>query len=379
MWSNYMNKLTAAQKITKARNKLLCSHPFFGVLALKLIAKEDNTHSTGWVDGTTLGYNAAWIDSLSIQQIMGFVAHEVMHCVYKHMTRRKNRNPRKWNEAGDYVINLGLQNEKFELPPGGLIDEQYADMSTDHIYTLLPDEPEGEGGGDGTGDMPWGEVRDGKSQSTSEVQQQEQDWTVATAQAAEAAKKAGKLSGDMTRLVDTIIEPKVPWREVLRNFMSSHAKDDYTMTRPNRRFVTSGLYLPDLYSESLGKVVVTVDTSGSISTEELNTFCSEINCILEDTHPEKVTVLYCDTKVHEDYDEYTYDDLPVKLEGRGGGGTDFTEPFNWLADRAETPAAFIYLTDLYGSCNAPPPDYPVLWVSTTSLDTVPFGEVIHMS
>ncbi len=76
------------------------------------------------------------------------------------------------------------------------------------------------------------------------------------------------------------------------------------MTRPNRRFISSNLYLPSMYSEGLGDVVIVIDTSGSISDTELIDFQSEVNCILEDTQPEKVYVLYCDTQVHKKYGEY---------------------------------------------------------------------------
>jgi len=368
-----MAQLTPQQMMTRARNRLLINNPFFGVLTLKLELVDTEQVPTAAVDGVHMYYNPEWIGTLTNPQVEGLVAHEVMHCVYKHMTRRKERKPGKWNNAADYVINTGLIDAGFELPPDGLIDDQYRDMSTDHVYTLLPDNPNDEPG------CAWGLVQDGDFKSSGQRQEQDQDWTIAIRQAATVAKQQGNLPGNLEQLIDGLLESKVPWKEVLRNFMTQPKKNDYTMLKPNRRFINDDLYLPSMYSEGLGDVVITVDTSGSISTKELEEFQSEINCILEDTQPEKVYVLYCDTDVHKDVDEFSSDDLPVQLTMRGGGGTDFTAPFEWVKEQGINPDAFIYFTDLYGNCSAEEPWYPTMWICTTDKSDVPFGTVIHMS
>jgi len=370
-----MQQLTPAQKITRATNKLLLGHVFFGVLLLRLKITEDKSQPTFWVDGTSLGYNPDFVETLSNNEVMGILAHEVMHCVFMHHTRRKSREPRKWNVAADHVINLGLLEAGFELPDC-LADAQYKDMTTDHVYNLLPPCNKENGAGKGGG---FDEVKDGQQKTNSEQKAEEKEWTIATHQAAQAAQKEGNLPANIKRLVDLITTPKVPWKELLRNFMTNPKRNDYALSRPNRRFISSNLYLPSLYTEGLGTIIITVDTSGSITQQQLAEFQSEINCILEDTQPEKVYVLYCDTKVHKDVDEYTFDDLPVKLTMRGGGGTDFTDPFNWVEKNGEQPAVFIYFTDLYGSCSAPMPDYPALWVCTTEQTNIPFGELIPMN
>jgi predicted metal-dependent peptidase len=372
-----MSQLSPAKKIVRATNKLLLNEVFFGVLLLRLKIIEDPECQTFWVDGTSLGYNPKFVETLSNNEIVGVLAHEVMHCVFAHPTRKQNRNHAKWNIAGDYVINAELLNAGFTLPTPHLYDEKYEGMTTDHVYTLLPDLP----------DLPKlmiegssiGEVRPQKIKTSSQQKAEEKEWTIAVHQAAQTALQQGSLSDNLKRLVDLVATPKVPWKELLRNFMTNPKRNDYTLTRPNRRFISSNIYLPSLYTEGLGTVIITVDTSGSITNEQLAEFQSEINCILEDTQPEKVIVLYCDTEVHKDIDEFTFDDLPVKLTMRGGGGTDFTEPFKWVIDNNEQPALFIYFTDLYGSCNAPPPDYSTLWVCTTEQTDIPFGELISMN
>ena len=97
-----------ANLFSKARSRLLLDNPFFGTLALKLIPKEDPRFPTGYTNGKVLGYNPKWFEKLSNQQQVGFIAHEIMHIVYMHMTRREQRHAKKWNVAGDYVINNNL-------------------------------------------------------------------------------------------------------------------------------------------------------------------------------------------------------------------------------------------------------------------------------
>ena len=108
-------RITVANLFSKARSRLLLDNPFFGTLALKLIPKEDPRFPTGYTNGKVLGYNPKWFEKLSNQQQVGFIAHEIMHIVYMHMTRREQRHAKKWNVAGDYVINNNLvsSNKKF--------------------------------------------------------------------------------------------------------------------------------------------------------------------------------------------------------------------------------------------------------------------------
>ena len=149
------------------------------------------------------------------------------------------------------------------------------------------------------------------------------------------------------------------------------------MRRPNRRYLTSGLYLPELYSLGLGSIVIAKDISCSITVEEDAAFQSETNCIMEDVSPEEIHFLYANDKVVK-HEEFTAYDLPITMSPIQGGGTDFTDAFDWVERNNINPSVFVYFSDLEGGCSAPDPWYPVIWVSTTSLSDVPFGEVIHM-
>jgi predicted metal-dependent peptidase len=120
-----------------------------------------------------------------------------------------------------------------------------------------------------------------------------------------------------------------------------------------------------------------MDTSGSIGRKELSYFAAKLNSVLSE-HDTTVHVVWCDTKCH-DGGTYERQDMPIKLDPKGGGGTDFKPPFKWITDKGIDPACVIYLTD--GECNSFPdePDFPVLWAIYGRKRTVPWGEVIMIT
>lgn len=370
--------MNALDKLTKARAGLVLDMPFFGALALRLMLKEDVGCPTAWTDGRWLGYNPEFIAGLSLAETKGLVAHEVMHCAMHHQLRRDGREPRKWNTAGDYAINAILDKSKVTLPKGRLLDTAFDSMSAEAIYSKLPDQPDG-GSGDPGG---CGEVRDatdadGKPAGEAEVQQQTADWKIATAQAAQQARNMGQMPAELDRLVKEIVDAKVDWRETLRRFVQqAMSKDDYRWSPPNRRHVHNGLYLPSLRGDALPPIVVAVDTSGSIDQDTLAQFAGELTSILESYNTE-CGVIYCDAVV-QGIENYTRDDLPVVLDAKGGGGTDFRPPFELLAAEGNAPACVVYLTDMQGTFPDSEPAWPVLWVNTGPEVAAPFGEVVKI-
>jgi predicted metal-dependent peptidase len=377
--------LLAKEKITKARAGLVLDHPFWGSLVLRGKMKQVKDADVGWTDGRSIGYNPETIKKFSIGQIKTFLAHEWGgHVALAHHARRGNRNPRKWNKAGDYAVNNILDSCGFEPIEGWLMDHQYDGQSIEQIYGQLSDEPDDQEGSGGNPDPGGcGEVRDfpgadGKQASPAEMAQAMADAKVSLAQAAQQARAMGNLPGAIARIVEDLLEPKIDWREVLRRFISTTSKNDYAWNPPNRRFIHRGLYLPSMRSDELPTIVVGVDTSGSISEKDLSEFAAEISGILSD-YQTTVEVVYCDSDV-AGHETYQSEDLPIKLKPLGGGGTDFRPVFEWVDKQGIDPACVVYLTDL--CCNSYPdePGYPVLWVQIGdySNERVPFGDVMHL-
>ena len=361
---------------TKARSRLVLDNPFFGTLCLRLKPVERDDIDTGAVDGVHLFYNPKWFEKLKDLERIGFLAHEVMHVVFLHITRRQERDPKKWNVAADYAINNYLIAEHFQLPKGGLVDDQYNDMTTEAIYNLLPEPPQGWdsissdfGGCGGVLDHP----NAGTKESTGAI---EAGLTVAINQAAEAAKAQGKLSGNLETLVMDIGTPKVDWKAVLARFLRANNKSDFTWARPNRRFIAQGLYLPSMHNPCLEHIAIVHDSSGSVSEDELSQFLTETSSILRDLNPDKIQLIQCDTEVTSDV-EYTRESLPLQVKYKGRGGTMFSPAIDYVNEKYPNVAALIYLTDLECDDFGDEPNYPVLWVTTQQGET-PYGEVIKM-
>jgi predicted metal-dependent peptidase len=420
-----------ARKLTRARTQLLLSQPFFGTLCLrlKLVTGAVPTMAT---DGRRILYDPAFVNSLQPAELEAVLAHEVLHCALGHHCRRGQRDPRLWNEAADLAINPLLVANGFSLPAGALIDPAFDDLSAEEIYarlerrargssgteqTQLP-QPQGSGCGaagpqqgspsqepseSGSGDQlapqqdgsaetgkgatapprpgGFGEIldateEDGKPVSEAEKSRQQHEWSIATDQAIRSAKACGHEPVNLDRPLSESRETKQDWRTILRDFIAARTPSDYRWNPPNRRYVASGLYLPSVERTGLGRIVVGVDTSGSIGEEQLEQFAGEISAISDEASPEAIHVVYCDAGVQSS--QQFAPSEPIDLEPEGGGGTDFRPVFEWVEANQIAPVCLIYLTDLCCHSYPPIPEYPVLWV-TDSRRTAPFGETVRIS
>ena len=364
------------KRLAKARTNLILQHPFVGTVAITMPMVLDSSVPTACTNGKDVRFNPDFLAKLSDEQVTFLVAHECFHPMLEHMYRLKGRNPGKWNRAADYVINQLLVDEKIgKFIDGGCLDRAIytaGNGTSEGIYAILPDSDSdgGEGAGGGIGN----DLREPDG-SPAEQAQEQAEWRVKIAQAAQAAKMMGKLPGSMQRLVDEILQPKVSWVDVLRRFMQRAKTNTRSWARPNRRFLAQGLYLPSVSGEALGEIVVAVDCSGSISQRVISEFAAEIKAIHEDTSPARLHVVYFDSEVSH-HDTFTPDGM-VEIKPHGGGGTAFSPIFKHVADKQITPVACVVLTDLHCSDFGPAPDYPVLWVSNGAT-RAPWGEVTKL-
>jgi predicted metal-dependent peptidase len=207
------------------------------------------------------------------------------------------------------------------------------------------------------------------------VEEQARDWKIAVEQAENVATLAGKMPMGAMRSVEASKAAQVDWRELLRRAWSETIPADYSWTRPNRRHVWTGLYLPGVVCEGVGEICIAVDCSGSIHDRQLGLFEAEIRSILAGQQPRLVHVLYFDTEVQK-CETFQAGDL-IKLTPVGGGGTDFRPCFSWVIDRGIQPQTMVFLRDLWGTFPEKVPPYPVLWASTGTRQA-PFGQVIPM-
>ncbi len=357
-------------RLAKAKTALILEHPFIGTVALSMPFELSYHVPTAATNGKRVVFNPDFIGTLTDEELKFLTAHECMHPMLEHNFRRGERDPRKWNQAADYVINKLLVDEGIgKMPAMGLHNDsiyQAGKGTSDGVYNILPDNPDS--------DDPLDDCEDGGG-SPADKAQQAAEWKVKVAQAAQAAKMMGKMSANMSRLVDEVLTPKVDWREVLMRFLVKCKNDSRSFARFNRRFIPQGLYLPTVSGEVMGDVVFAVDCSGSIDQHTINQFAAEIRNVKDDLNPACVHVLYFDSEVSH-VESYGPDDaLDIKL--CGGGGTDFAPVFDKIRELNIEPVAVVFLTDLCCHSFGEPTDAPVLWV-TTEAGEAPFGEVVMM-
>ena len=382
--------------LAKAKTQLILHNPFFAQIIMSTRFKVTDSVKTMATDGKWILVNPEFTAKLSNAEVIGVMVHEAMHILGMHHTRIKGRDHNKWNIAADYAINDLIINEGFELPEGGLIDSQYAGMSAEEVYAKLPnddqehDAPGGvvmvgsfgpDGNGQGDGDQQSQDDGSNQPQVTPEqIQAEEQRVKEMASAAATAAKMAGKLPGGMERLVDELLETHTPWEDMLRKYMTRPASHDYSWSKPSRRFIGAGMYMPSSYSDDgMGPVVIGVDMSGSIGQRELSMFISEVKQIVEDARPSSVDVVYFDSKVsHVDhFDEPSAMDISMKMHG--GGGTDFRPVFDWVAANNVEADVVVMLTDLYGPAPSRE-EYDTVWACLPgSSDHTPFGERVELT
>jgi predicted metal-dependent peptidase len=382
----------ALQALAQARCRLVLGRDaksaFFATLALRLVPAVSWDIDTLATDGKKLSFNPDFVAGLPPDELVGVVAHEVLHNALAHPARRGPRDLKRWNVACDLAVNPLLLDAGFALPASRLVPGEgaFQDLprgrSAEDYYGLLPGEPPAGGTReDGDGPAPdaqgqdpggCGAVRDPGDGSPADCRRAEAAAAVAVAQARQAARGRGVLPAGLARLVQEVLQPRVDWRDVLRQFVSSQARNDYAWSPPNRRFVHAGLYLPGLRSQELGEVVLAVDASGSIGPRELSRFAAEAQAILE-AYDCSLTVLYHDAEVLK-VQRWRSADGPLTLEPVGGGGTSHACVFDWVAAQGEAPACVVCLTDLETSFPDAPPAVPVLWaVAGGNADTPPFG------
>lgn len=363
----------AVTTLDRAKVAIVTQHPFFASILMKRKLIEDNTIPTAAVDQRgQIYYNKQFVESLSVDQLVFLLCHEVGHVIGQHASRRGARHAKKWNIAGDAWINDMLKDSGIGQFIDGCVNMPGSkDETVDEIYNKLPDDPNGNGPGGVGSDL----IERGTPLTQEEADRIDAETRVEVAQAAQAAKAQGKLPGSIAKIVADLIEPKTPWHEILERYMVSFTKGDYSWARPNRRFAPTH-YLPSVGSvQECGEIVIQVDVSGSISKLELDHYNGHLKRIIELCSPERVHVLYTDTAVakHEVFERGE----EVELTFYCGGGTDMEEGFNYLDQQGINPEVFVCLTDGYTDFNPDKaPDYPVVWCISSQIEA-PYGDNIH--
>jgi len=319
------------------------------LFSLKTIFRDDL--ATAATDGISLYINPTWFLTLTVNQRLGLVVHEVLHVALNHMTRKGSRNHQSFNIAGDHVINLILLKAGYELPPEGIHNKKYQDMNTEQVYAAIHKEP-----------VPsnfQGDIIYAPDAQAKNVSGQVTNIIMRATVAAKQAGGIGHLPAEIGIMLEKSINPKLPWNQILANYLSEFNADDYTMRRLNRKYFPD-FYMPTLYSEAICDLAIAVDTSGSVSDKEFSHFIHEIDLIRKTMKPKKMSIIDFDTRIKRVHDIDDTVNILTDIKFGGRGGTDISPVLAWAAKNK--PEVLLIFSD--GEFNLPGslPQVSLIWL-----------------
>ena len=344
--------------LDRAVKTLLIREPFYGLFLLNLNRYYGDKCDTACVCrngiNTELCVNKKFWDTLSDDEQLGVLKHELSHILFKHITSSEYfGNHDKFNKAADLEVNSYipvLQKDPYYYPARFNLENN---KGTKFYYENLPDEPDQPQDNSGNSYNPndshasWKDFQD---LSDTEKQLIENQIDYQAKNTAETCQKLiGSIPGELKEYLDSLfkIKPQVfNWKAYFRRVIGNLITSELYLTRmrPSRRF-------PDSRGVKFKRkphVLVGVDTSGSISDEELEDFFSEIYYLWKSGV--KVTIAQIDTKI-EHIEEYNG---KFNKEIYGRGGTEFTDLINYYNERKKDFSTLVIFTDGYVSLNLPP-------------------------
>jgi len=329
-----VKKFDAEFELKRAHINLLkhretCQYSGIIMMGESSVVDDPKSCPTAYTDGLNKRYGSKFMSKLTRQQIAGLVLHENFHVLLKHIPRHRDlmkKNGRLANMAMDYVVNDMIDEIKDKalalLPPGALFDPMFKGWSVRKVYEYLEQEQEG-GGGGGRGEC-LDEHGDELVEGMTPEDLKKHDDAVQDA-IHQGGILAGRFGVEINRHIKDLMKPEIDWQEVLRDFWTSTMRgyDEFTWARLNRRRLADDLFLPSMYSEKVGRVILAIDTSGSISQHDLDMVASRVMNLCELYPPDEIVVLWWDTEVRgkQVFTESSFSNLAKLLKPMGGGGT----------------------------------------------------------
>ncbi len=352
-------------------------------------------------------WSAAWVDSVSTEDLAVGLIHESMHILLKHFERAETMGAvtpelaQIANLAEDACINEEIRKSR-PMPAWVIFPEtleQPLALVMEHRYELLrkrqKQQPKAGKVGAGTcgscsGSKAPGEPTDekGEGRSDAEMARVRRETAEAVKHAAQGDQGRGTIPDSLLRWADEeLAPPKIDWRKRLGQVVRATiayrpGAVDFDWTKRSRRQagLGSGIGKPVLpaFRAPVPRVAVVVDTSGSMGSDQLTDAASELNGILQAVGAQ-VTVCACDAAVHELQEVGTIQ-AAVKLL-KGGGGTDMRPALDALAKHKARPEVVIVATDGYIGDIGPKPSYRVVWLIVGRLTTFmpAWGEVVFVN
>jgi predicted metal-dependent peptidase len=389
-------------KLTTARVGLLLKAPFFGNMATRMrLVEADEWCPTAATNGRDFFYNTKFVQKLSVKKLEFLFGHEICHCVFDHFGRVGSRDRQLANIAQDYAVNQILVDERIGEKITEVkicLDNKYRGLAWEEIYDQLYEkaekismpellqqlgdlldehinEQEGAGAGDKEGE---GKGKGKPTLTKEEAQKIRDEIKEAMIQSASAAG-AGKVPAGIQRLIKDMTEPKISWRQLIRQEIQSIIRNDYSFSRPNRKSMHSGAILPGMKQDTTIDIAIAIDMSGSIGEEDATVFLSEVKGIMDQYEDFKIDLWCFDTEIYN-HAKITQDNSHELEEyaPEGGGGTDFDINFQFMLDQGIEAKKFIMFTDGYPCGSWGPEDQveSIFIVKGNTTAEAPFGQTV---
>lgn len=403
MGNSDIPELDGEELLARARQDLMKSQPFFASLVKNLNFVEKEDIPTAAIDRYgNVYYNPEFMHTdrgafMLPRHALGVLLHEVLHVALRGHERQSGRDDKKWNIAQDLIINNIVKKNGFELPD--MIDDEMIpedgvtelpdvgevnveEHSSESLYEIVDEAYDGD-------DMPIssfdegviGEEGDDEAPAAGDLQEEDIDWKREMSKAEQRAKERGEMPGGMDDRIDNAREGEVDYREIIQKKVSKAIPHDFTYQRPNKKYFSTGYYFPSTIQEDSVDVTVALDTSGSISDENLEEFLGEIVQLVTQFDAVDLKIIQHDADVQmvEEYDnadQRDFGDMMVK----GRGGTDHVPVF----EEIDSPEVLVCFTDGKTSVPEEPPSdittNNIIWVINNyqvGRERLPYGRIVR--
>lgn len=399
------SSLSIPERLLNARILLALEHPFLATAVMRLPFKDCTSSSwcqTMATDGYHIFYNAKWIIQLSQKELIGLIAHEILHVIFGHSDRIGPRNHYVWNIACDHAINLLLDACGFKLPQGGYKERDFENLSAEQIYDEIYDDESlirkykitSSIGISSTKSSPIiispsddilmpDDIRtvNQRDKFSPDLQERKELRQILLAEMAEKLK--GHKAGDLNQELQLADSRRIDWKTLLRKWLFERIRGDWKTYPFSKKHLWRNIYLPSVSLDVPSHVILAIDTSGSVPESELSKVFIEVQNY-RDIFPSQLTVIQCDAMIQkiEEYESEDYAPAPKKISILGRGGTDFRPVFDWIkVQHFVSLPILIYATDGFGDFPETPQNFPVIWIAfqnSIELKNFPFGEVIEL-
>lgn len=389
--------LTAEQSLTKITFQLIKTQPFYGNVLLRLdSASPTEAIETAAASPFRIIYNPKFIESLAEDEANFIWLHELYHIILGHGFRCGQRNPKIWNIAADFLVNLYIKRDielysshkiSLSIPASALMSDEKSigGKTTEQLYDDLFSQYQAQGGDE----IPFGSFtfKVGDSSYTGDVLNEDlleklMGEAMSSEEAAARLKDLlasvstlwGNSKGALMRDVKDLIGTQIPWYRFIRRWLTARLDDEESFESPNKNFLWKKKILPGKsYSDGLLEdVIVAIDTSGSITDAMLEDALYQVWSLTNDFEMTG-RVIYWDAGVQADYELKDVSSV-VKCKPMGGGGTVIDPVFDYINKTHKSTKLIIVITDGYWAEQTVRPRAPILWVVFGN----PMDDIEHM-